>query len=206
MPISFVPWARKPATRESGPAFTTRWTTSPACSLGSRSPEVFISWAENDGSLLIPTGTESVELTGSIDGPAEGAIVTGDLTVSGWARTPGGDLGVTVLIDGAPRYAIREVACPAPGRPGGASLTRRLLDRGLRELLRVSSRRQGRARAFGRLPGPGRPRAPLPVAEVHLERGSVESARPVGVQWELPGAVARRDQSHALGFPLNPGP
>ena len=26
----------------------------------------------------------------------------------------------------------------------------------------------------------------------------------VGAQWELPGAVARRDQSHALGFLLNP--
>jgi len=25
-------------------------------------------------------------------------------------------------------------------------------------------------------------------------------------QWELPGAVARRDQSHTLGFFLNPGP
>jgi hypothetical protein len=28
----------------------------------------------------------------------------------------------------------------------------------------------------------------------------------VGAQWELRGAVARRDQSHALGFFLNPGP
>jgi len=27
----------------------------------------------------------------------------------------------------------------------------------------------------------------------------------LGVQWELPGAVARRDQSQALGFFLNPG-
>ena len=28
----------------------------------------------------------------------------------------------------------------------------------------------------------------------------------VGVQWELPGPVARRNQSHALGFFLNPAP
>ena len=28
----------------------------------------------------------------------------------------------------------------------------------------------------------------------------------VGVQWELRRAVARRDQSHALGFFLNPAP
>jgi transposase InsO family protein len=28
----------------------------------------------------------------------------------------------------------------------------------------------------------------------------------VGVQWELPGAVARSDQRHVFGFFLNPGP
>ncbi len=31
-----------------------------------------------------------------------------------------------------------------------------------------------------------------------------ESDEVVGVQWELPGAVARRDQGRALGFLLNP--
>ena len=40
--------------------------------------------------------------------------MTGDLTVRGWARVPGSDLGVTVLIDGAPRYAIREARVPRP--------------------------------------------------------------------------------------------
>ena len=36
---------------------------------------------------------------------------------------------------------------------------------------------------------------------------SLASVRPsVGVQWELRGAVARRDQSHALGFFRNPAP
>jgi hypothetical protein len=36
--------------------------------------------------------------------------------------------------------------------------------------------------------------------------GSYEILSPVGVQWELPQAVARRDQGLALGFLLNPGP
>jgi len=82
--------------------------------LGKSVAGAFISWAEKDGSLLVPVGTESEELTGSIDGPVDGAIVTGDLTVSGWARIPGRDLGVTVLIDGAPRYVIREARVPRP--------------------------------------------------------------------------------------------
>ena len=33
-----------------------------------------------------------------------------------------------------------------------------------------------------------------------------EIYRAVGVQWESPGTVARRDQRHALGFFLNPAP
>jgi hypothetical protein len=57
-------------------------------------------------------GTEWVELTGSIDGPAEDATVTGDLVVGGWARIPGRDLGVTILIDRAPRVPIREARHP----------------------------------------------------------------------------------------------
>jgi feruloyl esterase len=61
-----------------------------------------------------PAGPESAALTGSIDVPADGAIVTGDFVVSGWARIPGSDLGVTVLIDGAPRVAIREARVPRP--------------------------------------------------------------------------------------------
>src|ERR1019366_9610891 len=61
---------------------------------------------------------------------------------------------------------------------GGGSVTRRLLDRGLRELFRISGRRRRPARALGRIRRPEQPRAPLPVAEVHLEEGAVESARP----------------------------
>ena len=82
--------------------------------LGKSVAGVFISRAEKDGSQLIPAGTEAVSLTGSIDGPSDGAVVTGDLTVRGWARVPGRDLGVTVLVDGAPRYAIRQARVARP--------------------------------------------------------------------------------------------
>ena len=59
-----------------------------------------------------PIGTESTDLTGSIDGPAEDSVVTGNLTVRGWARIPGQDLGVTVLIDRATRFPLREARLP----------------------------------------------------------------------------------------------
>ena len=58
------------------------------------------------------TGTESAGLTGSIDRPAEDSAVAGDLVVSGWARIPGHDLAVTVLIDKAPRVPVREARVP----------------------------------------------------------------------------------------------
>jgi hypothetical protein len=59
-------------------------------------------------------GTEWAELTGSIDEPREDAVVTGSLAVRGWARVPGRDLGVTVLIDRAPRVPLREARLPRP--------------------------------------------------------------------------------------------
>src|SRR5664279_5211670 len=37
------------------------------------------------------------------------------LTVRGWARVPGRDLGVTVLIDRAPRVPLLEARLPRPG-------------------------------------------------------------------------------------------
>ena len=46
---------------------------------------------------------EDPALTGSIDEPAEGDVVYGDLRVGGWAREAGRDLGVTIFLDGAPR-------------------------------------------------------------------------------------------------------
>lgn len=48
---------------------------------------------------------ETAELTGNIDAPAEGAVVKGELRVTGWARVPGEDLEVTVLFDGEIRPA-----------------------------------------------------------------------------------------------------
>ncbi|HEX5856198.1 MAG TPA: hypothetical protein VFZ57_11315 [Thermoanaerobaculia bacterium] len=59
-------------------------------------------------------GTEFTELTGSIDAPAADAVVTGNLAVHGWARVPGRDLGVTVLIDRAPRVPLREARFARP--------------------------------------------------------------------------------------------
>jgi len=57
-------------------------------------------------------GVESADLTGSIDEPAEDATVRGSFTVRGWARIPGRDLGVTVLIDRAARVPLREARLP----------------------------------------------------------------------------------------------
>ncbi|MEO8586942.1 MAG: hypothetical protein ABI584_12335 [Acidobacteriota bacterium] len=68
--------------------------------------------AEGNGEAS--TGTESADLTGSIDRPSAEAVVTGDLMVSGWARIPGHDLGVTVLIDRAPRVPLRAARVPRP--------------------------------------------------------------------------------------------
>ncbi|HEY3348721.1 MAG TPA: phosphatase PAP2 family protein [Thermoanaerobaculia bacterium] len=82
--------------------------------LGKSVAGLFIARAEKDGSLLVPIGTESVSLTGSIDTPADGAVVTGNLTVTGWARVPGSDLGVTVLVDGTPRFAISQSRVARP--------------------------------------------------------------------------------------------
>ena len=82
--------------------------------LGKSVAGLFIARAEKDGSLAVPIGTESAALTGSIDAPADGAVVTGNLIVTGWARVLGSDLGVTVLIDGVPRFAINQARVARP--------------------------------------------------------------------------------------------
>lgn len=46
---------------------------------------------------------EDPSLTGGLDQPAEGASIHGRLEVRGWAREPGQDLRVTVLLDGKER-------------------------------------------------------------------------------------------------------
>ncbi|MHB8799307.1 MAG: hypothetical protein ACYDBY_12680 [Thermoanaerobaculia bacterium] len=40
-------------------------------------------------------------LRGSLDGPVDGQVVAGELRVRGWAREPGEDLRVSILVDGA---------------------------------------------------------------------------------------------------------
>jgi hypothetical protein len=46
------------------------------------------------------SGQEDGTLTGSIDGPKEGATVVGPLRMTGWARASGEDLDVKLFIDG----------------------------------------------------------------------------------------------------------
>ncbi len=57
---------------------------------------------------------EDPDLLGSIDEPRDGVTVRGDLFVRGWAREPGEDLLVTVLVDGveAPTSRFRRVPRP----------------------------------------------------------------------------------------------
>jgi len=57
---------------------------------------------------------EDAFLIGSIDGPAENAVVTGPLRVSGWARIPGEDLHVTITLDGEERAPVRSARVPRP--------------------------------------------------------------------------------------------
>lgn len=57
---------------------------------------------------------EDATLTGSIDEPAEGAIVTGPLAMRGWARITGEDLHVTVTIDGEARNFVKGARVPRP--------------------------------------------------------------------------------------------
>ena len=137
--------------------------------LGKSVAGLFIAWAEKDGSQLVPIGTESVALTGSIDAPADGAVVTGNLTVSGWARVPGSDLGVTVLIDGVPRFAIDQARVARPDVQAAVPALGDCSTAGYQRTFPFYPGDQGDARADRRLRGRGRPRAPLPDADVHLE-------------------------------------
>lgn len=57
---------------------------------------------------------EDTLLTGSIDTPAEGETVAGDLRVRGWARVPGEDLRVSVNLDGLVREGTRPFRVPRP--------------------------------------------------------------------------------------------
>jgi len=57
---------------------------------------------------------EDPTLIGSIDEPAEDAVVTGPLAVRGWARLSGEDLHVTMTIDGDERHPVRGARVPRP--------------------------------------------------------------------------------------------
>ena len=72
-------------------------------------------WIPAVGPLPAPAPTrEDATLTCSIDDPAEGAVVTGPLTVRGWARISGEDLHVTVTIDGEARRFVKGGRVPRP--------------------------------------------------------------------------------------------
>lgn len=55
---------------------------------------------------------EDSKLTGSVDGPVDAEVVTGPLRVHGWARIPGQDLEVTILIDGEDRVPLSRRRTP----------------------------------------------------------------------------------------------
>ncbi|MGA7993023.1 MAG: hypothetical protein WCC53_16465, partial [Thermoanaerobaculia bacterium] len=68
--------------------------------------------------ILTPAGAPwrpDPSLTGSIDAPVEGSEVRGTLHVAGWARIPGENLNVTVLLDGEKRPLARGARVPRPG-------------------------------------------------------------------------------------------
>ena len=67
------------------------------------------------GPLDIPKEPPDDEtLIGSIDDPEPNAVVTGNLLVRGWARIPGEDLAVTVLLDGEDRTPAFLTRVPRP--------------------------------------------------------------------------------------------
>jgi hypothetical protein len=110
----------------------------------------------------LPDGwREDIGLLGSIDDPAEGAEVRGTLVVRGWARVPGQDLAVNVVLDGierAPdgfwRTARLDVAAAVPGLGSGATagyearVALRPEDAGAHELAVVFRSRDGRERHY----------------------------------------------------------
>jgi len=65
-------------------------------------------------SPLRSAGREDGSLMGALDVPAGDEIVRGTLTVSGWARNPGEDLDVTILIDGEERPSLDFARIPRP--------------------------------------------------------------------------------------------
>lgn len=63
---------------------------------------------------VLDTDQDDHTLTGSVDAPLEGAAVAGTLAIRGWARVPGQDLSVTLLIDGEARPPLSFARTPRP--------------------------------------------------------------------------------------------
>ncbi|HEX7580911.1 MAG TPA: hypothetical protein VF580_13020 [Thermoanaerobaculia bacterium] len=104
---------------------------------------------------------EDVRLLGSIDDPVEGAEVRGTLVVRGWARVPGRDLTVHVLLDGVERTPDElrrtarldvEAAVPGLGSCATAGYEARVVlgstDAGAHRLAVVFRSRDGRERHY----------------------------------------------------------
>lgn len=104
---------------------------------------------------------EDIGLSGSIDEPAEDAVVRGVLVVRGWARAPGEDLAVSVALDsverasdGFRRTARPDVAAAVPGLGSCATagyearVVLRPEDAGAHELTVVFRARDGRERHY----------------------------------------------------------
>ncbi len=114
---------------------------------------------------LSPTGApwrEDGSLTGAVDAPAEGAAVHGPLHVAGWARIPGEDLDVTVLIDGETRTPVTARRMPRPdvcaavsglgdcsGTGYEATYAFRPGDAGPHEVVGIFRSKDGRQRHYG---------------------------------------------------------
>ena len=73
-------------------------------------------WASTPpwASASLTSGRRDDGLTGSVDLPADGGVVTGDLVIVGWARIPGENLDVQVLIDGDRRVPDHARRYPRP--------------------------------------------------------------------------------------------
>ncbi|HVO50690.1 MAG TPA: hypothetical protein VMV60_06830 [Thermoanaerobaculia bacterium] len=114
---------------------------------------------------LSPSGApwrEDGSLTGAVDVPAEGATGHGSLRVEGWARIPGEDLDVTILVDGeartpaAARRIPRPDVCTAVAGLGDcaragyeATYAFRPGDAGPHEVVAIFRSKDGRQRHYG---------------------------------------------------------
>lgn len=119
-------------------------------------------WAFDPGiGARVETGREDVTLAGSVDVPAPDGTASGELFVRGWAREPGEDLDVLLLVDGEVRDALSFARVPRPDvervvpRLGDcasagweARYAPRADDAGEHEILAIFRARDGRYRRY----------------------------------------------------------